>query len=46
VKFGFVAKHRGIWPAEWLCGALGNDTAAYGCATELSTLPQYACHWA
>ena len=23
VKFGFVAKHRGIWPAGWLCGALG-----------------------
>ena len=23
VKFGFVAKHRGIWPTEWLCGALG-----------------------
>jgi hypothetical protein len=23
VKFVFVAKHRGIWPAEWLCGALG-----------------------
>ena len=23
VKFGFVAKHRGIWPAEWLCEALG-----------------------
>jgi putative transposase len=23
VKFGFIAKHRGIWPAEWLCGALG-----------------------
>jgi putative transposase len=23
MKFGFVAKHRGIWPAEWLCGALG-----------------------
>ena len=23
VKFGFVAKHRGIWPADWLCGALG-----------------------
>jgi putative transposase len=22
VKFAF-AKHRGIWPAEWLCGALG-----------------------
>jgi putative transposase len=23
VKFGFVAKHRGVWPAEWLCEALG-----------------------
>ena len=23
MKFGFIAKHRGIWPAGWLCGALG-----------------------
>jgi putative transposase len=23
VKFSFIAKHRGIWPAEWVCGALG-----------------------
>jgi putative transposase len=23
VKFGFVAKHRGIWAVDWLCGALG-----------------------
>jgi len=23
VKFGFIAKHRGIWPARWLCEALG-----------------------
>ncbi len=23
MKFGFVAKHRGIWPADWICGALG-----------------------
>jgi putative transposase len=23
VKFGFIAKHRGTWPADWLCGALG-----------------------
>jgi putative transposase len=23
VKFGFVAKHRGIWPAAWVCEALG-----------------------
>ena len=23
MKFGFVAKHRGIWPVGWLCEALG-----------------------
>ena len=23
MKFGFIAKHRGIRPADWLCGALG-----------------------
>jgi len=23
VRFAFVAKHRGIWPAAWLCEALG-----------------------
>ena len=23
MKFGFVAKHRGIWPAAWVCEALG-----------------------
>ena len=23
MKFSFIAKHRGIWPADWLCGALG-----------------------
>ena len=23
MKFAFIAKHRGIWPADWLCGALG-----------------------
>jgi putative transposase len=23
VKFAFIAKHRGIWPADWMCGALG-----------------------
>ena len=23
MKFAFVAKHRGIWPAGWLCEALG-----------------------
>jgi len=23
VKFSFIAKHRGIWPANWMCEALG-----------------------
>ncbi len=23
MKFGFIARHRGIWPAAWLCEALG-----------------------
>ena len=23
MKFSFIAKHRGTWPAGWLCGALG-----------------------
>jgi len=23
VMFSFIAKHRAIWPAAWLCGALG-----------------------
>ena len=23
MKFGFIAKHRGIWAVEWMCGAHG-----------------------
>ena len=23
MKFAFIAKHRGIWPTAWICGALG-----------------------
>jgi putative transposase len=23
VKFVFIAKHRGIWAVDWMCGALG-----------------------
>ncbi len=23
MKFSFIAKHRGIWPVDWMCGALG-----------------------
>ena len=22
MKFGFIAKHRGMWPVDWLCEAL------------------------
>ena len=29
MKFGFIAKHRGIWPAAWLCGALGVSRAGF-----------------
>jgi len=29
VKFGFIAKHRGIWPAGWLCGALGVSSGGF-----------------
>ena len=29
MKFGFVAKHRRIWPAEWLCEALGVSRGGY-----------------
>jgi putative transposase len=29
VKFGFVAKHRGIWPVRWICEALGVSRAGF-----------------
>jgi len=29
VKFPFIAKHRGIWPAGWLCEALGVSRAGF-----------------
>jgi transposase InsO family protein len=25
MKFGFIAKHRGIWPVLWMCDALGDS---------------------
>ena len=34
MKFAFIAKHRGIWPADWLCGALGVSRGGfYACLT-------------
>jgi transposase-like protein len=29
VKFGFIARHCGIWPAAWLCGALGVSRSGF-----------------
>ena len=29
MKFAFIAKHRGIWPVGWLCGALGVSRAGF-----------------
>jgi len=29
VKFGFVARHRGIWPVAWICEALGVSRAGF-----------------
>ncbi len=29
MKLGFVAKHRGIWPLEWVCEALGVSRSGF-----------------
>ena len=29
VKFGFIAKHRGVWPVRWLCEALGVSRSGF-----------------
>jgi putative transposase len=29
MKFGFVAKHRGIWPVAWLCEVLGVSRSGF-----------------
>ena len=29
MKFGFIAKHRGIWPIKWLCEALGVSRSGF-----------------
>jgi putative transposase len=29
VKFAFIAKHRGIWPAAWICEALGVSRSGF-----------------
>ena len=29
MKFGFIAKHRSIWPVAWLCEALGVSRSGF-----------------
>ncbi|MCK1478323.1 IS3 family transposase [Bradyrhizobium sp. 197] len=29
MKFGFIAKHRNVWPVAWLCGAMGVSRAGF-----------------
>jgi putative transposase len=29
MKFGFIAKHRGVWPVKWVCGALGVSCSGF-----------------
>jgi putative transposase len=29
MKFGFIAKHRGMWPSRWLCEALGVSQSGF-----------------
>jgi putative transposase len=29
MKFGFVAKHRGVWPVAWICEALGVSRSGF-----------------
>jgi putative transposase len=29
MKFAFIATHRGMWPAGWLCEALGVSRAGF-----------------
>ena len=34
MKFAFIAKHRGIWPAGWLCEALGVSRGGFYCLAD------------
>lgn len=29
MRFGFIAKHRGVWPVTWLCEALGVSRSGF-----------------
>ena len=29
MRFAFIAKHRGVWPVSWICGALGVSRSGF-----------------
>lgn len=29
MKFGFIAKHRNVWPVAWLCQAMGVSRSGF-----------------
>lgn len=29
MKFGFIAKHRGVWPESWICETLGVSRSGF-----------------
>ena len=29
MRFAFIAKHRGVWPVAWMCGALGVSRSGF-----------------
>jgi hypothetical protein len=39
VKFGFVAKHRGIWAVDWMCEALGVSRGGFLCLADATAQP-------
>ena len=39
MKFGFIAKHRGIWPVAWLCAALGVSRSGFHAWLGRSSVP-------
>jgi hypothetical protein len=38
--FSFIAKHRAIWPAAWLCGALGVSRGGF--YPPLAAMPKHS----
>jgi transposase-like protein len=39
MKFAFIAKNRGIWPAAWMCGALGVSRGGFHAWADTASEP-------